>query len=103
MANYITQTDVEQYLGVTLTSNGINTFSLLQPLLQDAIDQWCNRSWNFTNPVLETYDASIDTFYAKYPKITAINSVTFGGQAWDLTYAYNYGTHIKLGAFPNTV
>jgi hypothetical protein len=99
---YIEQADVENYLGSSLSDSNQKTFDLLLPLLQDTIDSYCNRSWNFTNPVVETYDGNIDTFYAKYPKITAINSVTVGGSAWALTDAYNYGTHVKLGAFPNT-
>lgn len=100
---YIDQGDVESYLQASLSDKQQNTFDLLLPLLQDTIDTYCNRSWNFENPVTETYDGNIDTFYAKYPKITAINSVSVGGQAWDMTYVYNYGTHIKLGISPNMV
>src|SRR4051812_45895558 len=99
---YIGQGDIENYLQSSLSDKQEATFDLLLPLLQDTIDTYCNRSWNFENPITETFDATIDTFYAKYPKITAINSVTVGGSAWDLTNAYNYGTHFKLGSFPNT-
>src|SRR5947207_1180212 len=54
---YVSQTDIESYLGITLTGNGRKLFNLLNPLLQDQIDNYCNRTWNFTNPVVETFDA----------------------------------------------
>jgi hypothetical protein len=107
---YIEQADVESYLGADLSDSNQKTFDLLLPLLQDTIDTYCNRSWNFTNPVTETFDAIQDgaapyastTFFVKYPSITAINSVTIGGSPWDLTYAFNYKTHVKLQTGPGS-
>ena len=109
--NYIAQADVENYLGVALTPSGVNTFNTLLPLLQDMIDNYCNRSWNFTNPVTENFDAlqdvtapyATDTFFVKYPPVSGINSITVGGVPWDLTYVYNYKTHIKLWVRPETI
>lgn len=96
---YITQADVEAYLGVDLTPNGIATFELMQPLLQDAIDTYCNRSWNFENPVEETFDISDGTtglFYVKYPDISAINSISVDGSAIDLTTISNNTARVKF-------
>ncbi len=123
--NYITQADVENYLGVTLTPAGINTFNLLLPLLQDQIDNYCNRTWNITNPIVENFDAlsqvgvgvqSNYTFFVKYPSISAtpannayplaggVISVLIGQSPLDLNYVVNYGTHIKLSAaFPSVI
>ncbi len=108
--NYIAQADVESYLGVALTTSGVNTFNTLLPLLQDMIDRYCNRSWNITNPITESFDAidqsslmANDTFFPAYPPVQSIDSVTVGGAVWDLTYVYNYKTYIKLWTKPMTV
>ena len=122
MADYITETEVEQFLGVTLTSNGQNTFNLMLPLMQDMIDQYCERTWNFTNPVTEYFDAFSDTaasypnttYFPKYPisktahspsypLAEGIRSVTIGDTAFDMNYVYSYGTHLKLGISPHTI
>ncbi len=123
--NYIAQSDVEAYLGVTLTANGVAAFNLLLPLLQDAIDNYCNRSWNFSNPIIENFDAlTIDgkitlanyTFFPKYPPVSStpadnnfplaggIISAVIGTSPLDLNYVVNYGTHIKFSAsFPSVI
>src|SRR3954453_13325002 len=107
---YIEQADVENYLGADLSDSNQKTFDFLLPVLQDVIDTYCNRSWNFTNPVTESFDALADgaaphannTFFVKNPSIPAINSVTIGGSPWDLTYAFNYKTHVKLLTGPGS-
>jgi|SRR5579885_1124026 len=118
---YINQSDVEAYLGVTLTPAGVAQFNVLRPILQKQIDNYCNRSWNFENPVVETFDAFTDstprrlknTFFPKYkvsqtpadenhPQAGGIISIIRGetnghnGSPLDLTYVYSYGTHIKV-------
>ena len=73
--NYITINDVQDYLGVTLTQNGQATFNLMLPLMQDLIDEHLNRTYNFTNPVTEYFDAfdsgavssMRDTYFPKHP------------------------------------
>lgn len=107
---YIDQGDVESYLQTALSDKAQDTFDLMLPLLQDTIDTYCNRTWNFTNPVTETFDAIADgasphaasTFFVKYPSISTINSITIGGSPWDLTYAFNYKTHVKLQTGPGS-
>lgn len=120
--DYIAQADVEKYLGVTLTTAGQNTFNTLLPLLQDMIDQYCNRTWNFANPVTENFDAlqevtapyATDTFFTKYPisetpynadipLAAGIRSVTIGGISWDMHFVYSYKTHVKLWVRPQTI
>ena len=121
--SYIAQADVEHYLGVALTPAGIATFNLLLPLLQDLIDQYCNRSWTETNPVTETFDAlsavgagvvsnyqffvsnpniSKTVFDATHPLAAGIHSVTIGTSPLDMNYVVSYGTFFKLAAsFPS--
>ncbi len=122
--NYIQQSDVESYLGVTLTANGIATFSLLQQPMQDLIDWYCNRSWNLTNPVVEDFDALTSigdnlvanyTFFPKnsisptvanptYPLAKGIISVVIGTSPLDMNYVVSYGTHLKISAtFPSVI
>src|SRR5437879_4234910 len=108
---YILINDVQNYLGVTLTSNGINTFNILNQSMQDTVDLYTNRSWNITNPLTEYFDAYtnpnspilVDTFFPKYsvdpnpysssyPQAGGVRSITVGeingqgGTPLDLTY-----------------
>src|SRR5438309_1459866 len=120
--NYITLADIQTYLDVTLTTNGTNLFNLLQTPLQDAVDRYCNRSWNIVSPITENFDAydSItnppklnDTFFPKYhidpnpynasyPQAQGIRSITTGvvngqgGTQLDLTSVFSYGSSIKF-------
>jgi hypothetical protein len=122
---YIEQSDLESYLGVTLTTNGVNSFNLLLPMLQDMVDQYCNRTWNFLNPVIENFDALKQTgsglvtnysFFVGKPNISStpadnnhplaggVISVVVGNSPLDLNYVINYGTHLKLSAaFPSVI
>lgn len=121
---YIQQSDIETYLGITLTANGVALFNLLQQPMQDIVDQYCNRTWNFTNPVTENFDAlSADgkfllanyTFFPKYKVSSTVNdanyplaggiiSVKVGTSLLDMNYVVNYGTHIKFSAsFPSVI
>ena len=120
---YIQKTDVEAYMNLTLTGNGQLLFNLLLPAMQDMVDQYCNRSWNTTNPITEYFDAiqaetapyAQDTFFVGCPKISqtpadinaplakGIISVTVGGVEWDMKYVYSYDTHVKLWLRPMTI
>jgi len=122
---YIEQEDVEKYLGVALTNNGIAQFDLLNPLLQDMIDQYCNRTWNFENPIVEKFDAltkvgndlqgnysffvqhppiSITPASLTYPLAEGIISVIVGTSPVDLNYVVSYGSFVKLvAAFPSVI
>jgi hypothetical protein len=122
--SYIAQSDVEAYLGVSLTPAGVATFNVMQPLLQDQIDNYCNRTWNLTNPITENFDAmqmvgqsslANYTFFPKnkvsetvnntlYPLAKGIINVTVGTAPLDMNYVVSYGTHIKLSAsFPSVL
>lgn len=125
---YIAQIDLEQYSNETLTGNGIAQFNLLLPLMQAMVDQYLNRTFTFTNPVTEYFDAFSkstppaiqDTFFPQYPisktpfnvafpRAGGINSITFGevngagGTLLDLTYAYNYGTSVKIWSWSTMI
>src|SRR5947209_2794830 len=80
---YVNQSDIENYLNISLTGNGLNLFTALQQNVQDTVDQFCNRSWNFTNPVTEYHNSFEnsspsrikDTFFTKAPvSITPYNA-----------------------------
>ncbi len=109
--NYCAQSDIETYLDISLTANGQALFALLLPSMQDMIDQYCNRSWNITNPITQNFDAlqettspqANSTFIVDYPPIASIDAVTVGGVPWDLQYVYNYKTYVKLWVRPQTI
>ena len=118
---YCTQQDIELYLDVSLTNNGVNTFNLLQPAIQDLADQYMNRTFNFENPIVEYFNVTTDTmppqvqssfftknpisltpYNASYPQAGGIRSVNVGkvngvgGTNLDLTYIFNFKTHFKF-------
>src|SRR5262245_8693232 len=107
--DYITQEDVEQYLGISLTGNGQNLFNLMSPLMQDVVDQYCNRTWNLTNPLTEYFDVSNNGTYfianpsisktpanINYPRAGGIISVKVNNVLCDMNYVYSYGSYVKL-------
>lgn len=122
---YVTQAELEAYLGVTLTPTGLAQFNLMLPGIMGVVDQYCNRTWDFANPVVENFDALTNigagvqanySFYVKYPMISAtaasptyplaggVISVVIGTTSVDMNYVVSYGTHIKLAAaFPSVI
>lgn len=120
---YIEQADVENYLQSSLSDKAQSAFDLMLPLLQDAVDTYCNRTWNFENPVTENFDAFEDgaapyarnTFFvssppisktvadANYPRAGGVISVTVGDTPFDMQYVYSYKTYVKLGLSPSAV
>lgn len=120
---YITASDVATYLQRTLTTAETAAVTAMVPAMMDMVDQYCNRTWNFSNPVVENFDAledstapyAKDTFFVGKPSISAtpadstiplaggVISVTVGGVVWDMHYVYNYGTHIKMWVRPMTI
>jgi len=119
---YIAQSDLEAYMGDSLTANGIAFFNLIGPMLQDTIDQYCNRSWNITNPITEYFDAlqkvtspyATDAFFplhpvskniydATHPLAQGVHSVTIAGIAWDMNFVYSYGQYVSLWVRPMTI
>lgn len=126
MANpytYISKAELEAYLGVTLTAPGIAQFNLMLPAMMDMVDQYTNRTWNFTNPLTENFDAlqevtapyATDAFFTAahkidqtpynvaYPLAKGVRSVTIGGIVWDMHFVYSYDTYIKLWVRPMTI
>src|SRR5258708_4898477 len=120
--DYIQQSDLEAYLGITFNTAQIATFSLLLPLLQEMIDNYCNRTWNFSNPVIETFDALTSVgatlitnriFFPKafisetpvdtnYPLMKGIISIVVGTTSLDKNYIVSYKSSIKLSSsFPS--
>lgn len=119
---YIDQDFLQAYMGQNLDTNGVNAFKMMRGPMQDMIDQYCNRTWNFINPVDEYFDAlqqqgeiliSQNTFFIAKPKISqtvndenyplakGIISVTIGTSPLDMNYVFSYDTFVKLSAaFP---
>ena len=121
---YIAKEDLQAYLGVTLTAQGIAQFNVMLPAMQLMVDNYCNRSWAGTagEPVIETFDAiaaetapfAQDTFFTKCeisqtpahedcPLAKGVISVNVGGVPWDNHYVYSYDDHIKLWVRPQTI
>ena len=105
-----------------MTANGIALFNLLLPAMSMAVDQYCNRTWNFSGTVTEKFDAlantltpfANDTFYTKahisdtpvnplYPLAGGITEVSVNGSIWDLNYVYTYGYFARIWARANTI
>ncbi len=107
--DYCSQTDVEHYLGTALTTNQTATFTDLLPRMTALVDQYCNRSWNITNPLTENFDAydqngrPIDTFFVASPPIQSLIAVTVANVPWDMNYVFNYKTHVKFYIKPYVI
>jgi hypothetical protein len=97
--SYIVSTDIETYLNITLTNNGLNTVNSLIPAVEEVIDNHCNRTWttadNATH-LTEKYDGGTDVFFLKKTPINQLVSVTIDGEPFDLDDVYNYDNYIKL-------
>ena len=123
---YIAQSDVEAAMGgVNLTPNGQAIFTTMLPYFMDVIDQYCNRTWNFVNPVIDTFDAlssigpGIQSNYqffvtcpnisktpanVLYPNAGGVISVQIGGSYLDMNYIAAYNSFVKLAAsFPSVI
>lgn len=123
---YIQQSDVEAAMGgVALTTNGAGIFNTMLPYFMKLIDQYCNRTWNFENPVVDTFDAlrevgptlqanyqffisapniSKTVYNALYPLAAGIHSAVIGGTNLDMNYVFAYNTFVKFSAaFPSII
>lgn len=82
---------------------------MMLPNMMEVIDTYCNRTWNFANPVTEYFDATNTGIFfvsrplisatpadAGYPLAGGVISVTGGTTPWNLNAVYNYKTYIKL-------
>lgn len=92
---YITYSDIETYLGITLTAPQQAQVTAIIEGLEAFINTYCNRQFTVGNYV-ETYDGNTDTFTIANPPVTAINSITVDGSAVDNADIYNYGSFIRL-------
>lgn len=102
---YVTLTDIQNYLGITLTGNGQNVVNALIPNLSFALDNYCNRTWTNTQGqnITELFDAGTDTFFVSQPDIDQVISVSVGGVPWSSNYIFNYKTHVRLYTSPQTI
>lgn len=105
---YVAQADIEQYLGITLTSNGQSVVNnLLIPNLSKAVDNYCNRTWTNVQgqTITELFDAGTDTFFIAQPDIDPAYplTVSVGQVPWSTNYIFNYKTHVRLYTSPQTI
>lgn len=97
---YLLNSDVGSYLNVDLDADGQAMVDALIANFSDVVDNYCNRTWRNTNPIVEKFDANTDTFFVSQPKVTSVDSVVVAGVTVDPQYIYNYGTYIKIFLMP---
>jgi hypothetical protein len=122
---YIIQSDLEAFRGSALNAVEVAQFKLFLPAMMEMVDQYTNRTWNFSNPVVETFDAlssigpgvqSNYQFFVSspnisktpannlYPNAGGVISVQIGGSYLDLNYVASYNSYVKLAAsFPSVI
>lgn len=97
MADLLTSADVEQYLAVTLTAAQT---ALLDDQILPAISQYarnfCNRDFDASGTITETFDGGQDTYFVKQIPVASIVQITDTGSIIDPGSYYNYSHYIKL-------
>lgn len=93
----ILKSDVENYLNITLNSNGQSLVDSLIPAVCEYIETRCNRSWgNGSGDIVETFDGGDYTFYPKAVPVDTITKIEVDGEELEATSYYNYGAYIQL-------
>lgn len=97
--SYIVFEDVEQFLDLTLNSDGQALVTTLAAAISQFVDDYCNRTWtiNNTTDIVEIYDGGSDTYFPRNTPILSITSVVDNSYTIPANQIYNYGSHIKLG------
>lgn len=97
---YITRTDIETFLNITLNSNGQALVDALIPAVEKYAEDFCERNWSTgaSTDITETFDGGTDMFFPRICPIASVQSVTINGSTYPLSNAYNYGSYIKLAS-----
>lgn len=100
--SYITYTDVQNFLEVSLTPAEQTVVNDLIAAFEAFIDDFCNRTWtkSSSTDITEQFDGGTDTFLVKYPPVSSIQSVTIDGSNYTLGDVFNYGSYIVLATIP---
>jgi hypothetical protein len=98
--SYVLRVDIETFLDITLSANGQALVDSLIPAIEKYAEDYCGRVWNkgASDDITEVFDGGTDLFFPANPPIASIQSITIQGSVYDLTRAYNYGSHIKLSS-----
>ena len=94
---YIDSTDIENFLGLDLQTNGQTQVDALIPAIEAYFERQCNRKWSYSGNQVETFDGNTDTFFVKAPPIASVVSITDDGLAISTDDIYAYDSYIKLG------
>jgi len=106
---YITRSDIETFLNITLNSNGQALVDALIPAIEKYVENYCERNWSTgsTTDITETFDGGTDTFFPRICPIASVQLVTINGSVYPLSNIYNYGSYMKLASpaidLPRTV
>ena len=106
---YITRTDIETFLNITLSTNGQALVDALIPAIEKYVEDQTNRNWSTgaSTDITEIFDGNTDTFFPKISPIASVQSVTINGTAYNLSNVYNYSSHLKFSTIavdlPRTV
>jgi len=94
--SYITYTDIETFLNLTLSASGQSLVNAIIPAVETFAENYCNRKWNISGNLTEYFDGGVDIFFPAYPPIAAIVSVEVDGSSYNLADVFNYKSYIKL-------
>jgi len=105
---YIETGDIEKFLNITLTADGIALVTDLIVSIDAFVDDYCNRTWSKTSSdeIAEIFDGGTDLFFINYPPIVSVTSVKTdirADYAGDLLEEsedefYVYDTYVKLAS-----
>lgn len=80
---YITRSDVETFLNITLGANGQTLVDALIPSIEAYVDDYTNRTWTkgAGEDITETYDGGVERYFIKQPPIASVESLTIDDDA----------------------
>lgn len=100
--SYITYQDVETYLNVTLNGNGQAQVNAIIPSVEAFVENACNRTWNLSAPITETFDGGNNTLFPKNIPIDSVTSLTVDGTPLTAdSDFYIYPSYIRLAFHSN--
>jgi hypothetical protein len=97
MAN-TTSADVAAYLGETLTGPLLAQVDALTPVVEAAVNSYCNRKWGVSASQTETFDCGRQIYFPSNSLITAVTSITVDEQTLSSDEYLVYPGYVHLDA-----
>jgi hypothetical protein len=95
---YLTTSDIESFLNITLEPDGVTLVQAIIDALSEYVDDYCGRTWTYgaDTEITEVFDADSSIIKPEAVPVASIVSVTDNGNEIDSEVIYNYGNYIRI-------